>query len=108
MNEQLNKMKAAIEARVKAEPAAVGRTAVERRLYYRTLRNAVVEGGWGRRQDGGFPSYCGPLGERALTFRPRQARPLPLWLAWALVLPQRLDAGCIGFETFLIQNLDKN
>ena len=33
MNEQLNKMKAAIEARVKAEPAAVGRTAVERRPY---------------------------------------------------------------------------
>ena len=31
MNEQLSRMKAAIEARVKAEPAAVGRTAVERR-----------------------------------------------------------------------------
>ena len=74
MNEQLNKMKAASETRVKAEPAAVGRTAVERRLYHRTLRNAVVEGGWlKRRQDVGFPSYCGPLGERAL---PREGRNL--------------------------------
>jgi hypothetical protein len=30
------------------------------------LRNAVVAGGrLKRRQDGGFPSQCGPLGERA-------------------------------------------
>ena len=43
--------------RLARTPAAVGRTAVERRPYHRTLRNAVVVGGWlKRRQDGGFPS----------------------------------------------------
>ena len=35
--------------------------------YRRTLRNAVVAGGrLKRRRDGGVPSQCGPLGERAL------------------------------------------
>ena len=49
--------------RLALPPAAVGRTAVERRPCHRTLRNAVVAGGrLKRRQDGGFP--CGRDGAR--------------------------------------------
>ena len=52
-----------------------------------------------RRQDGGFP--CGRAGVRP--FRGRLGgTPRPTGEA------ATRDAGCIGFETFLIQNLDKN
>ena len=47
----------AVERRAARRDASPHRTAVERRSYHRTLRNAVVVGGWlKRRQDGGCPS----------------------------------------------------